>query len=613
MDGQGIVERPDGRATSERQLGLLAVPAVGLGCMGMSTFYGPTDEREALATIGRALELGCNFLDTAEFYGPFTNEDLVGRAIAGRRDHVVLATKFGVGPNGPDGSPENVRRSIDGSLTRLGTDHVDLYYLHRVDPKTPIEETVGAMAELVREGKVRHLGLSEASAATLRRAHAVHPIAALQTEYSLWTRDVEEEEVLPACRDLGIGFVAYAPLGRGFLTGRFAKPSDFDPDDLRRRLPRFQGAALEHNLGVLAKVEELASAKGCTPAQLALAWVLAQGEDVVAIPGTRHLEYLEQNLAALELELSDDELALIDETLPVPEGERYHPAGMAVIDRAAGEDPRAKLHSSWATGASAWGEHGDRTEARSGIVTERMLELTAPRPGDRLLELACGPGAVGLAAAELVAPGEAVLSDVAPEMTAIAAARAEALGLRNVRTLEIDLESIDQPDGSYDVVVCRWGFMFAVDPARAARELRRVLRPGGRFALAVWGPRARNPWLGLTLDAMGAELGEPVPPPGVPGPFALDDAEDLARLLTDAKLVDVSVTGLDLPMRASSVDEWWETTSSLSGGLSTRLATLSEGAAQAMRARAREAAAPYETPDGVELPGVALLAAGRRD
>ena len=286
---------------------------------------------------------------------------------------------------------------------------------------------------------------------------------------------------------------------------------------------------------------------------------------------------------------------------------------MAVIDRAAGKDPRAKLHSSWATGASAWGEHGDRTETRSGIVTERMLELTAPRPGDRLLELACGPGAVGLAAAELVAPGEAVLSDVAPEMTAIAAARAEALGLRNVRTLEIDLESIDQPDGSYDVVVCRWGFMFAVDPARAARELRRVLRPGGRFALAVWGPRARNPWLGLTLDAMGAELGEPVPPPGVPGPFALDDAEDLARLLTDAKLVDVSVTGLDLPMRASSVDEWWETTSSLSGGLSTRLATLSEGAAQAMRARAREAAAPYETPDGVELPGVALLAAGRRD
>src|SRR5918996_490793 len=324
-----IVERPDGKATSERQLGLLAVPAVGLGCMGMSAFYGPTDEREALATIGRALELGCNFLDTAEFYGPFTNEELVGRAIAGRRDDVVLATKFGVGPNGPDGSPENVRRSIDGSLTRLGTDHVDLYYLHRVDPKTPIE--------------------------------------ALQTEYSLWTRDVEAE-VLPACRELGIGFVAYAPLGRGFLTGRFAKPSDFDPDDLRRRLPRFQGAALEHNLRVLGTVEELAAAKGCTPAQLALAWVLARGEDVVAIPGTRHLEYLEQNLAALELELSKDELALIDETLPVPEGERYHPGGMAVIDRAAGDDARAKLHGSWASGASAWGEHGDRTEARSGVV-----------------------------------------------------------------------------------------------------------------------------------------------------------------------------------------------------------------------------------------------------
>lgn len=612
MDGQSIVEKPDGKSESRRNLGPLAVPALGLGCMGMSSFYGPTDGGEALATIARALELGCNFLDTAEFYGPFTNEELVGRAIAGRRDDVVLATKFGVGPRGPDGSPENVRRSIDGSLTRLGTDHVDLYYLHRVDPRTPIEETVGAMAELVREGKVRHLGLSEASAATLRRAHAVHPISALQTEYSLWTRDVEAA-VLPACRDLGIGFVAYAPLGRGFLTGRFAKPSDFAPDDLRRRLPRFQGAALEHNLGLLANVEELASAKGCTPAQLALAWVIAQGEDVAAIPGTRHVDYLEQNLAALELELSEDELARIDETLPVPEGERYHPAGMAVIDRGAGEDARAKVHGGWSAGASVWGEHGDRTEARSGVVTERMLELTAPRPGDRLLELACGPGAVGLAAAQLVAPGEAVLSDVAAEMTAIAAARAEALGLRNVRTLEIDLESIDQPGGSYDIVLCRWGFMFAVDPARAARELRRVLRPGGRFALAVWGPRARNPWLGLTLDAMGAELGEPVPPPGVPGPFALDDAGDLAQLLTYANLVDVSVTELDLPMRAPSVDDWWETTSSLSGGLSKRLATLSENATEAMRLRARKAAAPYETPSGVELPGLALLAAGRRD
>jgi aryl-alcohol dehydrogenase-like predicted oxidoreductase/SAM-dependent methyltransferase len=611
MNGQSIVEKPDGKTASRRNLGPLAVPPLGLGCMGMSIFYGPTDEGEALATIAHALELGCNFLDTAEFYGPFTNEELVGRAIAGRRNDVVLATKFGVGPNGPDGSPENVRRSIDGSLTRLGTDHVDLYYLHRVDPRTPIEETVGAMAELVREGKVRHLGLSEASAATLRRAHAVHPIAALQTEYSLWTRDVEAE-VLPACRELGVGFVAYAPLGRGFLTGRLTKRSDFDPGDLRRRLPRFQGAALEHNLGLLAKLEELASARGCTPAQLALAWVLAQGEDVVAIPGTRHHEYLEQNLATLELELSDDELALIDETLPAPEGERYHPAGMAVIDRGTGDEARANLHGSWAAGASAWGEHGDRTEARSGVVTERMLELTAPKPGDRLLELACGPGAVGLAAAELVAPGEAVLSDVAAEMTAIAAARADALGLRNVRTLELDLERIDQPDASYGAVVCRWGFMFALEPARAARELRRVLRPGGRFALATWGPRARNPWLALTLDAMSAELGEPVPPPGVPGPFALDDAEDLGRLLTDAKLVDVSVTELDLPMRAPSLDEWWETTSSLSRGLSKRLATLSEEAAEAMRARARTAAAPYETPEGVELPGLALLAAGRR-
>jgi aryl-alcohol dehydrogenase-like predicted oxidoreductase/SAM-dependent methyltransferase len=611
MNGQSIVEKSDGRAASRRHLGPLAVPPLGLGCMGMSTFYGPTDEGDALATIGRAVELGCNFLDSAEFYGPFTNEQLVGRAIAGRRDDVVLATKFGVGPKGPDGSPENVRRSIDGSLTRLRTDHVDLYYLHRVDPNTPIEETVGAMAELVRKGKVRHLGLSEASAATLRRAHAIHPIAALQTEYSLWSRDVEAE-VLPACRELGVGFVAYAPLGRGFLTGRFANPSDFDPDDLRRRLPRFQGAALKDNLGLLAKLEELASAKGCTPAQLALAWVLAQGEDVVAIPGTRHLEYLEQNLAALELELSDDELVLIDEALPGAEGERYHPAGMAVIDRPAGDDARARLRGSWAAGASAWGERADRTEARSGVVTERMLELAAPRPGDRLLELACGPGAVGLAAAQLVAPGEAVLSDVAAEMTAIAAARAEALGLGNVRTLQLDLERIDQPDGSYDVVVCRWGFMFALDPAGAARELQRVLRLGGRFALAVWGPRARNPWLALTLDAIGAELGEPVPPPGVPGPFALDDAEELARLLTDAKLVDVSVTELDLPMRAPTMDEWWEATSSLSGGLSKRLATLSEKAAQAMRARARRAAAPYEKPDGIELPGLALLAAGGR-
>jgi aryl-alcohol dehydrogenase-like predicted oxidoreductase/SAM-dependent methyltransferase len=612
MDGQSMVVKPDGRRVSPRQLGPLAVPPIGLGCMGMSSFYGPTDEREALATIARAIELGCKLLDTAEFYGPFANEQLVGRAIAGRRDDVVLATKFGVGPTGLDGSPESVRRSIDGSLTRLGTDHVDLYLLHRVDPSTPIEETVGTMAELVREGKARHLGLSEASAATLRRAHAVHPIAALQTEYSLWTRDVEAE-VLPACRELGIGFVAYAPLGRGFLTGRFTRPSDFDPGDLRRRLPRFQGAALKHNLALLAKLEQLASAKGCTPAQLALAWVLAQGEDVVAIPGTRHLEYLEQNLAALELELSDDELALVDDTLPVPEGERYHPAGMAVIDRGAGEVARAELHGSWAAGASGWGERGDRTEARSGVVTERMLEIAAPRPGDRLLELACGPGAVGLAAAELVAPGEAVLSDVAAEMTAIAADRAEALGLRNVSTLELDLESIDQPDASYDVVVCRWGFMFALDPARAARELRRVLRPRGRFALATWGPRARNPWLALTLDAISAELGEPVPPPGVPGPFALDDTQDLARLLTDAKLVDVSVTELDLPMRARSVDEWWETTSSLSAGLSKRLATLSEDAAEAMRARARKAAAPFEKPDGLELPGVTLLASGRRE
>src|ERR687898_2489806 len=283
MDGQSIVEKPDRSSASWRSLGRLAVPPLGLGCMGMSTFYGPTDEGEALATIERALQLGCNFLDTAEFYGPFTNEELVGRAIAGRRDDVVLATKFGVGPNGPDGSPENVRRSIDGSLTRLGTDHVDLYYLHRVDPRTPIEETVGAMAELVEAGKVRHLGLSEAAPQTIRRAHAVHRITALQTEYSLWARQVENE-ILPTLCELGIGFVAYAPLGRGFLTGRFRRPEDVT--DSRRNHPRFQGENLSHNLALVERVERIAAEKGVTAGQLALAWVLHRGDEVVAIPGT---------------------------------------------------------------------------------------------------------------------------------------------------------------------------------------------------------------------------------------------------------------------------------------------------------------------------------------
>ena len=324
-----------------RKLGSLSASALGLGCMGMSAFYGTTDEGEALATIDRALELGCNFLDTAEMYGPFTNEELVGKAIAGRRDQFVIATKFGIrlaptddNPTNRvlDGSPANVRRSIEGSLERLGTDHVDLYYLHRVDPGTEIEETVGAMAELVSEGKVRHLGMSEASAETLRRAHAVHPITALQTEYSLWTRDVEAE-ILPTCRELGIGFVAYSPLGRGFLSGRFKTPEDLDADDFRRHGPRFQGEALEQNQRLASKVEELAAAKGCTAGQLALAWVLAQGEDIVPIPGTKRRRYLEENLAAAQVELSADDLARIDAELPAAAGDRYDATGMTTVNR----------------------------------------------------------------------------------------------------------------------------------------------------------------------------------------------------------------------------------------------------------------------------------------
>lgn len=318
-------------AISRRNLGPLEVPAIGLGCMGMSAHYGPTDEREAVATIEHALGLDCAFLDTAEFYGPFTNEQLVGRTIAGRRDRVLLATKFGVTRRGLDGSPENVRRSIEGSLKRLRTDYVDLYYLHRVDPRTPIEETVGAMGQLVAEGKVRHLGLSEASSRTVRRAHAVHPIAALQTEYSLWTRDVEEE-ILPTCRELGIGFVAYAPLGRGFLSGSFRAPDDLDASDMRRQMPRFQGSALERNLELQRRVKQLASEVGCSPAQLAVAWVLGQGDDIVAIPGTRHRRYLEDNVGAGAVKLTSEELARITRVLPAPAGERYHATGMAVID-----------------------------------------------------------------------------------------------------------------------------------------------------------------------------------------------------------------------------------------------------------------------------------------
>jgi aryl-alcohol dehydrogenase-like predicted oxidoreductase len=316
----------------------LAVSAIGLGCMGMSEFYGAGDERESIEVIHRALDLGCTFLDTADMYGPFTNERLVGRAIAGRRDEAVLATKFGnerredgswVGING---RPEYVRAACDASLQRLGTDHIDLYYQHRVDPTVPIEETVGAMAELVREGKVRHLGLSEAAPDTIRRAHAVHPITALQTEYSLWSRD-PEDEILPTVRELGIGFVAYSPLGRGFLTGRWQRPEDMPADDFRHNHPRFQGENFQRNLDVVAKVREIAEEKGCTPAQLALAWVLAQGEDIVPIPGTKRIQYLEENLAALDITLTPDDLARIEKVAPkgFTAGNRY--ADMSTVNR----------------------------------------------------------------------------------------------------------------------------------------------------------------------------------------------------------------------------------------------------------------------------------------